>query len=256
MPAKLSKLQLERSREAPFIFQGRVRKLGANNLKGIPPAPNHALVEVEEILQAPSNLGDLRKRVLTVVLKRPAKATTSGVWWATSWVFGDEIGVVELDRAEGARAATVRADVAGSRLSALDDLLVARIEGADLVVAGGVVSIEDLGLDGIAEGTTWRLAAVRVTHVVKGQAGDEAIVQFPGRGSPRWAMAPRLVLDQQGVFILRRPTREPRMKRVKTTGVWVALDPNDVHAPSALSRIEALVHAATALRSSPRNKRS
>ena len=114
----------------------------------------------------------------------------------------------------------------------------------NLVVAGTVASIEDLGLDGIAEGTTWRRAVVRVSTVLKGQAGAEAMIQFPGVGSPRWATVPRLVLDQQGVFILRRPSREPRMRKVKASGVWVALDPDDVHASSAQARIEGLVRMA------------
>ena len=136
------------------------------------------------------------------------------------------------------------AEVVGARLAALDNQVTDRVAGADLIVAGTVVSIEELGLDGIAEGTTWRRALVRVSTVLKGQAGAEAMIQFPGAGSPRWATAPRLVLDQQGVFILRRPSREPRMRKVKASGVWVALDPNDVHASSALARIEGLVRMA------------
>jgi len=251
MPTKLSTLQARHSQEAPFVFQGRVRTLGENNLRGILSAPDQALVDVEEVLLAPSSLGDLRKRVLTVVMNRPAKRGMRGVWWATSWVFGDEIGVIELGRAEGARAATIWYDVVGARLAALEDVVLARVSGADLIVAGAVVSIEELGLDGIAEGTTWRRAAVRVTGVVKGQAGDEALIQFPGVGSPRWATAPRLVLEQEGVFTLRRPSREPRMKRVKASGAWVALDPNDVHAASALPRIETLVRKAALQPSRP-----
>ena len=60
--------------------------------------------------------------------------------------------------------------------------------------------------------------------------------------------------DQQGVFLLRRPSREPRMRKVKASGVWVALDPNDVHASSALARIEGFVRMAalqTGRRSTP-----
>jgi hypothetical protein len=49
------------------------------------------------------------------------------------------------------------------------------------------------------------------------------------------------VLDQEGVFILKRPSREPKMRKVKASGVWVALDPNDIHALSALARIEGFV---------------
>ncbi|MEP7348108.1 MAG: hypothetical protein ABI877_22755 [Gemmatimonadaceae bacterium] len=240
MPTKLSAELIKRSQEAPFVFQGRVRAVGENNLQGIPPTTKHALVDVEQVVLAPSNLGELRGRVLTVVLAKPAKKGSRGMWWATSWVFGDEIGVIEVARSEGVASVSTAADVVNARLAALDDLVIDRVMGADLIVAGTVVSVEELGVDGIAEGTTWRLALVRVASVVKGNAGAEVVVQFPGIGSPRWATAPRLVLEQQGVFILRRPSREPRMRKVKASGTWVALDPNDVHAPSSLARIEAL----------------
>lgn len=244
MPTKLSALQIKRSQEAPFVFQGVVRDVGENNLRGIPPRSDHALVKVEDVLLAPSNLGDLRGRTLTVVLAKPAKKGTRGVWWATSWVFGDEIGVIEVERAVGLGVMRAAAEVVGARLAALDNQVADRVAGADLIVAGTVASIEELGLDGIAEGTTWRRAFVRVSTVLKGQAGAGTMIQFPGAGSPRWAAAPRLVLDQQGVFILRRPSREPRMRNVKASGVWVALDPNDVHASSALARIEGFVRMA------------
>jgi hypothetical protein len=244
MPTKLSALQIKRSQEAPFVFQGVVRDVGENNLRGIPPRSDHALVKVEEVLLAPSNLGDLRGRTLTVVLAKPAKKGARGVWWATSWVFGDEIGVIEVERSAGLGVMQAAAEVVGARLAALDKQVADRVAGADLIVAGTVLSIEELGLDGIAEGTTWRRAAVRVSTVLKGQAGAETMIQFPGAGSPRWAMAPRLVLDQQGVFVLRRPAREPKMRKVKASGVWVALDPNDVHASSALARIEGFVRMA------------
>ena len=244
MPTKLSALQIKRSQEAPFVFQGLVREVGKNNLRGIPPTSAHALVKVEEVLLAPSNLGDLRGRTLTVVLAKPATKGTRGVWWATSWIFGEEIGVIEVERAAGLTVMRAAAEVVGARLAALEKVVADRVAGADLIVAGTVVSIEELGLDGIAEGTTWRRALVRVSTVLKGQAGAEVMIQFPGAGSPRWAMVPRLVLDQQGVFILRRPSREPSMRKVKASGVWVALDPNDVHALSALARIEGLVRMA------------
>lgn len=244
MPTKLSTQLIKQSREAPFIFQGRVRAVGENNLQGIPPMANHALVDVEQVLVAPSNLGELRGRVVTVVVARPVRKGSRGVWWATSWVFDNEIGVIETGRADGVGIMSAAADVVNARLAALDDLVVDRVTGADMIVAGTVVSVEELGLDGIAEGTTWRRALVRVASVLKGDAGAEAVIQFPGIGSPRWATAPRLVLEQQGVFILRRPSHEPRMRKMKVSGAWVALDPNDVHAPSSLARIEAFTRVA------------
>src|SRR4249920_668617 len=111
MPTKLSALQIKRSQEAPFVFQGVVRDVAKNNLRGIPPTSAHALVKVEEVLLAPSNLGDLRGRSLTVVLAKPAKKGMRGVWWATSWVFGDEIGVIELERAAGLGVMRAAAEV-------------------------------------------------------------------------------------------------------------------------------------------------
>lgn len=244
MTTKLTPQLVKQSQEAPFIFLGRVRAVGENNLQGIAPTPEHALVQVEEVLMAPADLGELRGRVLTVVLASPAKRDTRAVWWATSWVFDREIGVVETARGEAAKVMAAATEVIGARLAALDARVAERVAGADLVVAGTVVSIEELGVDGIAEGTTWRRALVRVSSVLKGEAGAEIVIQFPGAGSPRWAYVPRLVLDQQGVWILRRPSREPRMRDVKVSGAWVALDPDDVHALSSLPRIEALARVA------------
>ncbi len=244
MPTKLSTHLIKQSQTAPFIFQGRVRAVGENNLQGVTPRADHALVEVEQVLSAPSNLGELRGRVLTVVVARPVKKGGRAVWWATSWVFDNEIGVIETGRADGLGIMSAAADVVNARLAALDEGVIDRVAGADLIVAGTVVGVEELGLDGIAEGTTWRRALVRVASVLKGEVGNEAVIQFPGIGSPRWASAPRLVLEQEGVFILRRPSRDPRMSKVKVSGAWVALDANDVHAPSSLARIEAFVRMA------------
>src|SRR6185436_13752646 len=99
LPLKLS----EQSREAPFVFSGRVSAVGENNLEGIAPASNHALVQVEDVLIAPANLGDLRGRVLTVVLAGTVKKGSRQMWWATSWIFGKEIGVIETARADRAK---------------------------------------------------------------------------------------------------------------------------------------------------------
>jgi hypothetical protein len=175
---------------------------------------------------------------------RPIKTGSRAVWWATSWMYDNEIGVIETARADGVGIMAAAVDVVAARLAALDAKVVERVRSADLVVSGTVVNIEDLGADGIAEGTTWRRALTRVTAVLKGEAGAEVVIQFPGMGSPRWATVPRLVLDQPGVFILRRPSREPRLSKVRISGAWVALDPNDVHAPSSLARIEAFVRIA------------
>lgn len=250
-PGRLAAKLAKESETAPFVFRGVVRAVGENNLQGIAAEANHALVEVEEVLAAPGNLGDLRGRVLTVVLQGPAaKKGTRGTWWATSWVFGQEIGVIETARAEakaGAKAMRdMAADVTSARLAALDAQLAERIAGADLIFAGIVTSVDELGPDGIAEGTTWRRAHVRVTQAVKGAAGAEEVIQFPGAGSPRWASAPRFVVEQQGVWLCRRPAREAKMAKVSASGVWVALDPADIHTLSNLARIEALVQAGSA----------
>jgi hypothetical protein len=244
MPMKLSPRLLEQSREAPFIFAGRVRALGENNLRGIQPIATHALVEVEEVIVAPATLGDLRGRVATVVLARPAKKGGRYTWWATSWIFGRELGVIEIARADGIAAKEVADTIIDARLRAFDERILARITGAEIVVAGTVDSVEELGVDGIAEGTTWRRAAVRVATVVKGEGAAEVIIQFPGAGSPRWAYAPRLVVGQEGIWLLRRPSQDPRMRSVKADGAWVGLDPEDAHASSGLARIEALARFA------------
>jgi hypothetical protein len=243
MPTRLSTELYRQSQQAPFIFSGRIQKIHANNLQGIAPESNHALVKIETVLVSPANLGNLKGRVVTVVLASPAKAGSLNIFWATSWVYDREIGVIEIARAAATKLMAAVGEVVDARLRALDERILDRIRDSDLVVAGTVIDVEELGVDAIAEGTTWRRALVRVSVAIKGNAGADVVIQFPGAGSPRWALAPRLVLGEEGIWILRRPSREPRMRLVKADGAWTALDPNDAHALSSLPRIEALIRA-------------
>jgi hypothetical protein len=199
------------------------------------------VVDVEDAVLAPANLGELRGRKLTVVLATAAKKGDRAIWWATSWLYGNEIAVIETGRTKPVKLMEAASQITEERLRALDERILARLAGAELVIAGEVRSIEDLGLDNVAEGTTWRLAFVRVSGILKGRPDAEIIIQFPGAGSPRWANAPRMVANQQSIWILRRASKESRMRTVKAEGTWVALEPEDVHALSGLARIEVLI---------------
>jgi hypothetical protein len=264
MASRLSPLMTAQSGEAPLIFSGPIRAIGENNLQLIPPERNHALVEIEQVLAAPSGLGDLRGRVLTVVLAKPAKKNDRHIWCATSWVYERELGVIESARADANSVSA--ADVVDARLRALDARLVDRLAKAEMVVAGAVAAVEELEPDDSREprGTTgndddvdveegkhndlskgggWRRARIRVSTVIKGASAAEVVVQFPAASGPRLGYAPRFVVGQEGVWLLHRRSQEDhRTWSVKSDDAWFSLDPNDAHASSALPRIETLSH--------------
>src|SRR5881394_402699 len=87
------------TREASFVFQGRVDSIGKHNLdEGVEVDERMAIIRVEDVVVAPPTLGDLAGRHVTVLLE-----STSGIepkqsltFFATSWHYGTNIGVVEI----------------------------------------------------------------------------------------------------------------------------------------------------------------
>src|SRR5713226_9399606 len=88
----------EQVRGAPFIFTGKVLKTGATTVSQLPPDPRLAVVRVEAVFRAPPVLGPLKGKRVTVQLteERRAKSGDTALFYATSWLYGDGIAVVEV----------------------------------------------------------------------------------------------------------------------------------------------------------------
>ena len=90
-----------------------------------------ALVLIEEVVVSPPVLGDLKGKTVTVYLESPqgVKTNDRATFFATSWHYGKNLGVVEIGRTTET-AAGLRESIAGERLLEHDEQVEERIRRA------------------------------------------------------------------------------------------------------------------------------
>jgi len=243
---------------ASFVFRGRVEALGQSNLDGVEPDERMATVEVEEVVIAPRDLGDLTGKTITVYLQstQGIDAGQEVMFFATSWHYGNNIGVVEIGRTTMAATAEARQAVIGERLRQLDEDVEQRIRGAKLIISGRVLSTyraeQTADLPGqFEEGVEWWNADMWVRTVEKGQPPADLRIWYPTGGDMYWAHVPKSYPEQEGVWFL-RPVEEAEEGEVDVEELrqreqaeaeerLMAVDPLDYHAISDLPRIQTLL---------------
>jgi hypothetical protein len=256
------------SRDAAFVFSGRVTALGASNLDGVEPEDRMATVEVEEVALAPRELGELRGQTVTVYLDTTEglEAGQQATFFAQSWHYGRHIGVIEVSgtREVGRtrfRATDLKQAVIAERLRQFEEQLEERIRDADVVLSGRVLRTYPAerteGLPGVVEGVEWWNADLWIGSVEMGQPPEDQRIWFPEGGDREWGPVPKAYPGQTGVWLLRAvtepgendtesldrppPAEETRPADGPTERRLMAVDPLDYHALSDLPRIQALI---------------
>ena len=244
------------SRRASFVFRGRVKAVGKSNLDGVEPDDRMAMVRVDDVVVAPPILGDLTGRTITVYLEsaKGVRANDQATFFATSWHYGRNIGVLEIGRTSMS-AAELRPAVIDERLREHDAQLEARIRRAELIISGRVISTfrtAHKDLPGMDEGIEWREAEMWVGTVEKGRPPKHLHIFYPVGGDREWGPVPKCHPDQIGVWLL-GPVSEPdtaerkqgrlgkKRKESAREGKLMALDPLDYQAISVLPRVQALL---------------
>ena len=234
--------------EATFVFTGTVKKLKAATMRTVPVDERTAVVHVDRVIEAPTNLARTAGQDLTVQLAGRSKATPGQqyVFHAAGWLFGDSIAVRALAQelvAARHRALLERSDDPGEQH--LSRQLQQRVDSADLVVSGQVVAVNlpagaatatrtvgarDVGPAPIARKPVsehdpkWREAVVHVSEVHKGQHdAGEVTVLFPSSQDVRWFKAPKFEAGQKGFFVLHKGKMKPSEKAGLATRALAAV---------------------------------
>ena len=255
-------------KEAPFVFQGTVKAIGASNLQGVEPDENMITMIVDEVIMAPRELGDLRGKVVTVYvqsingLKKGDRITL----FARSWHYGKNIGVIEVARTS-LNVERIRKAAIYERISELDEKLKDRIHSSRLIISGKVISTyrsdetPDLLSDkkhplGTKEDDVeWWKAEIWVKSVEKGKPPPDLAIFFPTGGDKKWEQFPKFYTGQDGVWLLirvsdleregvaadRSKARDRDTKDENDGKQLIAADPLDFHSLSSLPRIQALL---------------
>jgi hypothetical protein len=271
------------SRQAAFVFVGKVQKLKAANVRAVEDKTRTVIVQVEEVEKAPPGMTGYAGQEITVKLApgENVKPAERARFYTNGWLFGETIAVESIGHA-AATPRTLAAHVPGPASNSEIENIENRVATADVVVQGRVVSVRLPQADRAATRTAatrtaatrtgearrpitehdpeWREALVEVAGVQKGALNKKQIVvRFPGSDDVRWHKAPKFQPGQEGLFILQRAARPKTGGRTRAAAMapaivgaadaFTALRPEDFQPLEREQEIRSLVKTA------PRSRR-
>ncbi|MEA2898640.1 MAG: copper resistance protein [Bradyrhizobium sp.] len=218
---------------AKFIFEGKVTKTKAANVKAMSGTDQSAIVAVERVVSAPEPLIAYTGRNVTVRLAEGErlKQGQRATFYTTGLVFGENLAVQSLGHepveAKTAKAAAMAVTTAGGAIEhsaarmAVHKKIREQASEAPVVITGKVVAVGlptpegHVAAAAVAGGPNprpisehepfWREAVVEVQNVHKGTVGsDRVVLRFPSSNDVRWYRAPKFKTGQEGVFSLHR----------------------------------------------------
>lgn len=219
--AQMPRVQLVQ--QSDIIFVATVKEMEKTSFSGVPASSRTLVAEVDAVLDKPPALPLVAGDHVTIEVRDPSlfRAGMQATFYARGWIIGEGLAVREVEHEQAsqpltvAAASEVRQDVERVRRDLSDAQLKARIQDADMVVAGRVLSIQNATLQPsgarparITEhNPDWREAVVAVDTPIKGaQANERLLVRFPASIDVQWFNAPKFSVGQQGIFILKRDT--------------------------------------------------
>ena len=229
-----------------FVVAGSVEHLGTTTMPIDPAVRNVGVFRIDEILSGPPVLNGFAGRDITVVFRDldHVHQGDRAVLFATSWLYGQSLAVIEVGMTEDGDRARMRSEIgrADQRLS--DERLRDRLARADLVIAGRVAEIAPLEGEGRVVFTEhdpeWWKAEVNVETVAKGPAEERVTVLFPRSVDIAWSQSPKFEPGQAGIWILQRDQTERGAPRLRRPGL-TALDPLDFRPLEELRHLRELM---------------
>jgi hypothetical protein len=242
------------AQESPtFVFRGTVVQSGAATFAEVPAGEDTVVVHVDEIIDAPDLLRDYEGQDVTVKLGRGQRADEgkSYLFRTAGWIFGAGLGVrcLSLSAAGDAQLQRAAEEVQATRTNALR----ARAQRAELVVTGQVAQVRKVprpaGQPITEHDPDWQEATVTVHDVARGgrrqTAGRRVVVRFAGSRDVKWALSPKFVVGDRGLFMLGEKTAEHLAMRSAAAvpkDQYLVVDPADFvpeeQAQAVLSKIK------------------
>jgi hypothetical protein len=245
-----------------IVFTGTIQQVGAVSFVGVPPSTRTAVVRVDTVLEKPQAVALSQGDRVTVEVKDPTvlQPGTRATFYTDGWIYGAGIAVREVGHeiipasleSRTAAAAQRATEVSQARKELNDADLRSRIDGADIIIVGRVVSIRPAPVTAQAGRTTritehdpaWQEAVVRVVDGIKGaQANQEIVVRFPGSLDVAWHGLPKFRTGQEGTFLLQKDkvTGAPKATLAgASVDAYTALDPVNVMRKDQADRVRSL----------------
>jgi hypothetical protein len=205
--------------QSSLAFTGSVEASGSSTVEGVEPDDRTVVVQVGEVLRAPSGIAVPPGSRLTVQLSPdldPLHVGDRATFFANGWVYGESLAVTEVGRtpADEAAAPTGRLaalDIPVSPVRAAlaeleDDKVVEHAREAAAVVRGHVVGLNAVPSEGAPgeHDPNWWVATLEVDLVARGEAeeGGEVRVLYANSLDVQWRSSPKPKAGQSGMWIL------------------------------------------------------
>lgn len=247
-------------RKSSIVFAGTVTKTGTVSFSGVPASPQTLVVQVDTVFEKPAAVALAVGDKVTVQVKDPSafRPEVQATFYCKGWIYGEGLALREVgheilaEKLSAAAAEQKQKTLAQTRRELSDAKLRARIQAADVVLAGRVVAVRpatmmamDTRREPISEhAPNWQEAVIRVESSIKGaEAGQEIVVRFPGSNDVAWYNVPKFKKGQEGTFFLKQDAVSGAPKALHagaTVDAYTALNPKDVLPKQAAARVRAL----------------
>ena len=247
-------------KRSSIVFVGTVERVGAASFSGVPVSPRTVVVRVDAVLEKPASVSLVQGDKATVEVQDSAlfRGGMQATFYADGWIFGEGVAVREVGHEPSPVAMRTEApgqnasEVSQTRKQLSDDELRARIQAADMVMVGRVLSVRQATLAVAGDrppritehDPAWQEAVIRVVSGLKGvQADQEVVVRFPGSLDVAWHGAPRFKVGQEGTFLLQKDRVTGTPKTILAgapVDAYTALDAKDALPADQADRVRRL----------------
>lgn len=231
---------------AGFIFFGTVLAEEAIDLLGISKIPERVkTVLVENILLSTDVLMGLLGRKVTVVFEDVAEIKEGSKWcFFTSCVSLGKQAILRVSSLLEDSPETAK-DISHLIKIFRERPLLERVEGADLIITGKVVSSVPVQSNKIPKSEhdpQWWIARIKIGSVMKGKRESSEIETFFANSDDIiWFKSPKLHEKESGIFLLR--WMKPReVVREINRSIYQVIDPLDFLPLERLQEIKALIN--------------
>lgn len=221
--------EAERVAKSTLIFRGTVVRLQAVTTKLVAASPRTIVVRIDSVIRT-TDLGAERAGTeVTLQVKDPSKFKVGdrAIFYTRGWLLADGVALIEVDHKpiplSGAASASLLSTITAASQAEGNKLLQVRVDGADLVVEGRVVSTERVDVKPPAGGggrprpisehaPRLKKATIEVQSFIKGTAPKVVTVLYPASQDVSWLGAPKFERGDTGVFILSRAEKSIELK--------------------------------------------
>ena len=239
-------IRMNRYEKSDYIFSGTITKQSASTMPKYVKEEEASIVKVDKVLKSSEGHENFEGMEITVILndeqQTKFKKGFRGIFFTKTWLFGNSLAVlvnaVEQDKST---IENVQKEIIQFQENQEYKSLESRVNLADLIVYGKVEKIKDMEPKRQSFETehdpNYKLAIISTKEVLKKSTSLDTInVYFASSDDIQWYRSPKLIVGDEGIFLLRDATNIFKEKESYTL-----LHPHDFQNSTKLEDIKKIL---------------